>query len=323
MSSGNIKNLTCQDSTMPSTNMTMMETESNQFDNSAKFLLSNDPRVKGLTDTPPPAICKFCGAEQYAEGLPFAGRVLWFHITKPCKCPEGQEKYKQEQADQEALMAYAEKAKADMKMREKVRRVINESGMGERFLQRTFQTFVIDTPHRRKIMAAAQEYVRDFDLQVPKQGEPLLERNGFMITGAKGTGKTHIAAAIANYLLNIGTAVICITERNLFDRIRRTYSEHGDESAVRIVYETVPLLIIDDLGKEKPTEWTLATLYAIIDGRYDRAMPIVVTTNYDEDSLVRRLTPAGEDKTTAEAIVDRLAEMCKSIVMTGDSWRLR
>jgi DNA replication protein DnaC len=80
-----------------------------------------------------------------------------------------------------------------------------------------------------------------------------------------------------------------MTERNLFGEIRRTYSKfrHDDisESEVRGVYESVPLLIIDDLGKEKPTEWTLATLYAIIDGRYDSAMPVIITTNYDMQSL--------------------------------------
>jgi DNA replication protein DnaC len=114
-----------------------------------------------------------------------------------------------------------------------------------------------------------------------------------------------------------------MTGRDLFGRIKRTYSHDDsyDESAVLEVYKSVKLLIIDDIGKERPTEWTLSTLYAIIDGRYDRAMPLIVTTNYGAKDLVKRLTPAGGDETTADAIVDRLVEMCESIVMGGPSWR--
>jgi DNA replication protein DnaC len=253
-------------------------------------------------------------------------RIIWFPGgAKPCTCPQGIAEYERVQAEIEAKRLAEEKEKADREMRERVRKIIGESGMGERFLQRTFESFLCETDDHRKIKNAAQSYARIFENHLPKRGETLPGRNGLLISGTKGTGKTHIAAAIANDLLHRGTAVICMTERNLFDRIRRTYNreEHTDESMVRGIYDRVPLLIIDDLGKEKATEWTLATLYAIIDGRYERSMPIIITTNYDAERLVERLTPKGEDTTTADAIVDRLTEMCKGIVMGGDSWRSR
>ena len=291
-----------------------------------KNLLSNDPSVAGLPDTPKPVICEFCKAERYTEGYNlFGAQIMWIGGAKPCTCPQGIEQYERGIAEIEAARQAEEKAQVARKMREYVSKIIGESGMGERFLQRTFQSFVTETPELKRVKNAAQSYARIFDTQLPKRGEPLPGRNGFIISGTKGTGKTHIAAAIANDLLNRGTAVICMTERNLLARIRRTYSrnEHIDESTVRGLYERIPLLVIDDLGKEKATDWTLATLYAIIDGRYERAMPIIITTNYDKRSLAERLTPKGEDLTTAEAIVDRLMEMCESIVMSGDSWRSR
>jgi DNA replication protein DnaC len=289
-------------------------------------LLSNDSNLAGLSDTPVPVICEFCKAERYTEGLKLFGtRVIWLQDAQLCTCPQAVGQYEREIAENEAARQAKEKDEADREMRERVRKIIGDSGMGERFLQRTFDSFVAETPELKRIKNAAQAYDRIFDTYLPKRGEPLPGRNGFIIYGTKGTGKTHIAAAIANSLMHRGTAVICMTERNLFDRIRRTYNrdEHADESAVRGIYERAPLLIIDDLGKEKATEWTLATLYAIIDGRYDRAMPLIITTNYDAKSLVERLTPKGEDMTTAEAIVDRLTEMCESIAMSGDSWRSR
>lgn len=313
------------DSKTPSTDTTTCQTKPSDSEDSVN-LLSNDPRVAGLPGTPAPVICEFCGAERYTEGINLLGaRILWYPTgARPCTCAEGIAQYEQRKAEAAARKEAEEKAEADSRMRERVRKIIGESGMGERFLQRTFDTFVTDTQEKRKIKAAAQHYAKTFDQQLPKRGQPLPGRNGFLIAGTKGTGKTHIAAAIANDLMHRGTAVICMTERNLFDKIRRTYNrDGGDETAVRRIYETVPLLIIDDLGKEKATEWTLATLYAIIDGRYEKAMPLIITTNYDTKSLIARLTPAGGDKTTADTVVDRLTEMCENIVMGGESWRSR
>jgi DNA replication protein DnaC len=229
------------------------------------------------------------------------------------------------EAEAEAERLAWRKEAADAAMRRRARRIAGESGMGERFLQRTFRTFEAETAEQRKFKAVAQAYARTFDDRLPKRGEPLPGRNGLVISGTKGTGKTHMAAAIANEIMSRGTAVICMTERNLLGRIKQAYSPAGraDENAVRAMYERVPLLAIDDLGKEKATEWTLSTLYAIIDARYERAMPLIVTTNYGARGLAERLTPKGEDKTTADAILDRLSEMCESIVTGGESWRAR
>ena len=295
------------------------------------LMSSNDPELAGLKDTPAPVACEFCGKPRHTKGFQIGARIMWMPSgPEVCSCPKAQKKLAQEKAEAIAQQKAAEKAERDEQMRKRVSKVIGESGLGERFLQRTFETYIADTSERRKIAGAALAYARGFDSKLPKRGEPLPGRNGLLISGTKGTGKTHIAAAIANYLLHRGTAVICMTERNLFGKIQDTFQrnkgfgEHGQtESQIRNIYETVPLLIIDDLGKEKASEWTLATLYAIIDGRYDRAMPTVITTNYDTESLVQRLTPAGGDATTADTVVDRLKEMCESIITTGESWRTK
>ena len=89
-------------------------------------------------------------------------------------------------------------------------------------------------------------------------------------------------------------------------------------------YTDVPLLVIDDLGKEQPTEWAISRIYAIINARYEALMPTIITTNYSEAELLRRLTPKdSNDTTTADAAIDRLREMCAAIVTTGDSWRTK
>ena len=83
------------------------------------------------------------------------------------------------------------------------------------------------------------------------------------------------------------------------------------------------MLIIDDIGSEQPTEWGMSKIFAIINSRYEEYMPTIVTTNYSEDELQRRMTPDGGDSRNAKKTLDRLKEMCVGIEMAWDSWRTR
>ena len=135
----------------------------------------------------------------------------------------------------------------------------------------------------------------------------------------------HALLAFRNKLIAQGKPVICMTMIDLLERIKRTYSATGgSESDVLKIYKTVPLLVIDDIGKEPPTEWAISTVYNIINGRYEAYLPTIVTTNYDTEALIDRMTPReSHDSMTARATIDRLMEMCRGITLTGQSWRSR
>lgn len=104
--------------------------------------------------------------------------------------------------------------------------------------------------------------------------------------------------------------------------IKKAYnSDKLSESAVLSVYKAVDLLIIDDLGKEQCTEWSMSILYTIINDRYESMKPTIITTNYNEDMLISRLTLKNGDSSNIEAIISRLRENTEVITMAWEDYR--
>lgn len=293
----------------------------------SEYILSNDPAAKGF-DPPAPVPCEFCGKPRYTEGFRFDDtRIMWNPIGPvACDCPEAVAEKERQEAERIAKEKAELEEEEALKMRMRVAEIIGNSGMHARFLRRTFSTFQ-QTPDNQRALRACKLYAETFGDKLPGNN-PDPGRNGLFITGPKGTGKTHLAAAIANHLMQNGTAVICMTMIDLLDRIKQTFEQQqkwgASESSVLKTYKDVPLLIIDDMGKEPATEWAVSKIYAIINARYEAYLPTIITTNYTDAELVRRLTPKDSgDSTTADATIDRLREMCAAIVTTGDSWRSR
>lgn len=121
-------------------------------------------------------------------------------------------------------------------------------------------------------------------------------------------------------------------ERNglfILAKIKNSFesNENATEAEIMRLYEEIPLLVIDDIGSEQPTEWGITRIYAIINARYEAYMPTIVTTNYTADDLIRRMTPSfgGKlgDMRNAEKTLDRLREMCVGIEMCWESWRTK
>lgn len=303
----------------------------------------NEAKAQGYiynTEPPAPEPCPFCGRMLYHYGaiMPMDKRVFtWFEEPERCTCPEAVEYWKQQEAAQKAAEAAEKRRKEQERIQASIGKLIKDSGIQGRFLNRTFDRYIVDDPDRavaiRKSKAynAAKRYADSFPIMLPTKDEcgkvtpPAKERNSLFISGTKGTGKTHLAASIANQLIHGGTPVICMTMIDLLTRIKQTFDRPGEatEAEIMRIYEEVPLLIIDDIGTEQPTTWGITQIYTIINARYEAYMPIIITTNYSGENLIRRMTPDRDDGVTAAKIISRLTEMCSGIEMIWDDWRTK
>ncbi len=290
-----------------------------------------------FTDPPPePVTCEFCGKTLYHYGgvLPIAGTkhiFTWFKEPERCDCPQAQEHWRRVEEEKKKAEEEESRRRQQAIIQSRISKLIKDSGLRGRFQTRTFEKFIPDEKNARALQAA-KRYADHFNLMLPGKDEygnvtePARQRNGLFIVGSYGTGKTHLAAAIANQLIHKNhTPVICMTMIDLLARIKQTFdrSDNATEAEIMKIYEDVPLLIIDDLGSEQPTEWGTTKIFSILNARYEAYMPTIITTNYTVQDLTRRLTPPDGDSRNAEKSIDRLCQVCEAIEMFWDSWRTR
>jgi DNA replication protein DnaC len=108
-----------------------------------------------------------------------------------------------------------------------------------------------------------------------------------LLLGSYGVGKTHLAAAIANFAVEMGVPTLFLTVPDLLDWLRYAYD--GNDTSFEGRFEeirNVNLLVMDDLGTQNATPWAQEKLYQILNWRYINRLPTVVTTNQDRKSVV-------------------------------------
>ncbi len=261
---------------------------------------------------PEPKVCEFCGKELPPKGFVQDGTVVrWF--IPGCDC-EGA-RADRENRERERLQALL-KAEREACRRAKTNDTIEASGVKKRFQRRTFANFDVDRKGQLAAYSEAKSYALTF-------GDALEEGNGLYFYGDNGTGKTHLAAAIALELLAKGVCVVFRAFDDLLRDIKSTFGDERSEKEVFKAYTEADLLVIDDLGKGRCTEWSTAMLFSIVNARYEDCKPIIVTANYSFDELVDELTPKGCSDGDALGVVSRLKGCCKAVPMFGEDMRIR
>ncbi len=185
------------------------------------------------------------------------------------------------------------------------------------YIDKTFEDYQIDKDNESAV----------------KMAKKLLERPdmGVYLFGDVGTGKTLLAAIMAQELIRRGREVIFATVPTVSARIRSTFNQKelrgekkvSEEEIVEKLY-TVPTLILDDIGMEKPTRFVCSTLCNIFNERYNARLQTIMTSNYSLEELENIFNnPIDSREKTFDGtrIYDRCKQMCIPIELKGKSRR--
>ena len=191
-----------------------------------------------------------------------------------------------------------EKREQERKHREFLDMVAKNRSVGLPDPELRKHTFENDLGYNPKQIAMAKQYVQHWD-------EFQNSSTGLLLWGDVGTGKSFIAGCIANALLDKGVPVLMTNFARLLNKLTDMYS--GDRNAYIDSFKKYPLMIIDDLGMERNSEFAREQIFSVIDSRYRSQLPMIVTTNLSLDEL--------KDTTdlSKARIYDRVLERCLPI----------
>lgn len=262
--------------------------------------------------------CEYCKNKLYRKTIEWelygTKRTITLDYER-CECNDAQIYWNEYDLKKLRMLEEEKKLELMQEFSKRVERIIKNSKMSKRNLNYKFDNFAPNTSNKKVL-----DNLKNYSEKLVKD----IEKKGLILIGNNGVGKTHLACSIANKLIENGTPVIYGTLINLLAELRNSYDTDNNISEMEIIklYENVDLLIIDDLGKEKPSEWGLEKLFTIVNSRYENNLPVIITTNYNQNSLVERLSLNGEIE-TAKSIISRLYEMCYLVKIDDIDHRIK
>lgn len=262
--------------------------------------------------------CEYCKNKLYRKTIEWELYGTKKTITldyERCECNDAQIYWNEYDLKKLRMLEEEKKLEIMQEFSKRVERIIKNSKMSKRNLNYKFDNFSSNTSNKKVL-----DNLKNYSEKLVNG----IEKKGLVLVGNNGVGKTHLACSIANKLIENGTPVIYGTLINLFAELRNSYDTDNNISEMEIIklYENVDLLIIDDLGKEKPSEWGLEKLFTIVNSRYENNLPVIITTNYNQNALVERLSFNGEIE-TAKSIISRLYEMCYLVKIDDIDHRIK
>ena len=201
-----------------------------------------------------------------------------------CKCQKEERERQEQRMKEEEQLLYVRRLKA--------------AGIQERHLQDWTFASATDTPS----IQMAKRYTENWK-------KVKAENLGLLLWGDVGTGKSFLAACIANALLEKGVPVLMTNFSKILNQMGAMYSDERYRYIAS--FNRFSLLIIDDLGIERNTEYALEQVYAVIDERYKTGLPLIITTNLTISQLRNP-----EDVAHAR-IYSRVLEMCTPVHVPG------
>jgi DNA replication protein DnaC len=207
--------------------------------------------------------------------------------------------------------------------------LVSAARIPKRYEHCELSNFTADFPGADRSISLAQitasRFVQEFD---PRDGK------GLLLVGGIGTGKTHLAVGILKELIALrGSACLFCDYRELLKEIQNCYNDSVKATELQVLRPVfdADVLVLDELGAVKPSEWVWDTVSLILNTRYNDNRTTIITTNFADEpaaSVARSLSPAraaAREETLGDRIGERmrsrLHEMCRIVKMDGPDFR--
>ncbi len=273
--------------------------------------METNPKSKALKSTVK-KICS-CGKEFDATVINLYG----IDRTMSIVCPDCRNQLAQKEIEELELIRKNEQIRRDKEVKEKKLHWLSSCGIPLRYQNSTFDNFKTIGGNLKSTYELCFDYAKGY----------LIKKTGYKSMGIYsewGLGKTHLVCAIAHYVIDKwgdvygNCPVYYTTESSLFLRVRASFNQNNKETEFAVFEHLtkVPLLIIDDIGKEDVSDprFVQRVWFNIVNERYNNLLPIVLTANLDPNQIAQHLGGSRNN----EASIDRLYEM-----MGGKFWELK
>lgn len=225
-------------------------------------------------------------------------------------------------------------ARCDCALSGRVQRLITQAHIPARYEHCEFSDFSTDFRGADGSLEAAKLIAQKFAAGYPLENDG----RGLLFVGAVGVGKTHLAAAVLKELLRKGIPCLFCDYRDLLKQVQNSYNpsvQITEMELLRPIFET-EVVLLDELGAVKPTDWVWDTVSHILNTRYNDKRTTVITTNFpdlppaptkpDNEPIDRfKAKRAAREETLGDRIGERmwsrLHEMCKKVEITGQDFR--
>lgn len=209
----------------------------------------------------------------------------------------------EERAKHKRDVAAAEAAQQQAHLAE----MLGNAAIPPRFLGRTIDDFVAVSREQIFAKKTSLYYAQHFADSMLPRGK------GLVMSGQRGTGKSHLACGILQAILP-GHVGVFTTFMGMLNMIRSTYAADSKQSERNVIDRLcrVPLLVIDEIGVQRGTEDEHLQLFGILNSRYNDKLPVILLTNQDREGLERFV---------GDRLYDRITETTRWLSFTWDSYR--